>query len=274
MAKTAGPGRDGRFPEEAEGPGPDGEMAAWAGRLARELQGAVGRSLAGRDGAALAFSGGIDSSLVALLASRGGVDLRLYTVGLPGAPDLAASARAANALGLVDRHAVVELEPRDVLEAAGQIHALLPEATLLQVSFLAPSCIVFGKARERLVMTGDGADELFGGYHRYLTMRPEKLAAALEEDARELVTGGFEKNRKLARRAGRELTAPYLDPAVVELARRIPPWLKVYSGERKAVLRRAAAILGLPPELCSLPKRAAQYGTGIHGLLTKKRFLP
>ncbi len=206
MPKTAGPGGGGHFPEEKDRPGPDGEMAAWAGRLAREISGAVGRSLAGRDGAAVVFSGGIDSSLIAMLAARSGTGLRLYTVGLPGAPDLAASVRAAGMLGLGDRHAVLELGSADVLGAAGRIQALFPEATLLQVSFLAPAFIVYSTAREGLVLTGDGADELFGGYHRYLAMGPEELAAALEKDARELVTGGFERNLELAAQDGKELS--------------------------------------------------------------------
>jgi asparagine synthase (glutamine-hydrolysing) len=249
-----------------------GEMDGWAGRLAQGIAWAVRRSLEGAGGAALSFSGGVDSALIAHLAARSDVPVRLYTVGLPGAPDLGASERSAAALGLAGRHSVIVLRAEEALEAAGRVRALLPGATLLEVSFLAPSFLVFERAGERRALTGDGADELFGGYHRYLSMAPAALATSLEKDARELLSGGFERNRRLAAAAGKEVSAPYLDPEVAALARAIPPHLKVAAGERKVVLRRAAALLGLPPELCALPKRAAQYGTGIHALLTKKKF--
>jgi asparagine synthase (glutamine-hydrolysing) len=248
-------------------------MAGWAGRLSAELDGAVGRALEGAAEAGIAFSGGVDSSLVALLATRRGTELRLYTAGLHGARDIEASERAAAALGLGERLVILELGEAEALEAAARVVSLVGGATLLEVSFLAPAFIVFERARERTILTGDGADELFGGYHRYLSMGPDGLAASLEKDARELVSGGFERNRRLAASAGRDIAAPYLDTRVVELAQNIPARLKVHAGQRKAVLRRAAAMLGLPPELCAMPKRAAQYGSGIHALLTKKKFI-
>jgi len=264
--------REGEAGGEAEGtPAQDAELGRRASGLAGALSWAVSRSLDAARGAAVAFSGGVDSSLLSHLAVRSGKPIVIYTAGLPGAPDIAASARAARLLGMEDRLRVIELAPGEVLEAAGRISAVVPGASLLEVSFLAPSFIVFERAREGLVLTGDGADELFGGYHRYLSMGPAELSSALERDARALVSGGFERNRRLAERAGKVVAAPYLDPEVVELARSIPAELKVRAGERKAVLRRAAALLGLPPELCALPKRAAQYGTGIHALLKRRR---
>ncbi|MBM4249409.1 MAG: hypothetical protein FJ149_08265 [Euryarchaeota archaeon] len=245
-------------------------LSIWAARLAPVLAAAVERSVPDT-GAAMAFSGGVDSGLVAMLAARKARPLTLYCVGLPGAPDLPAARRAAEALGLSGRLAVVEAGPEEVLEAAKKIWRLLPDATLLEVSFLVPALLVSGRAAERDVLTGDGADELFGGYHRYASMWPGELPAALERDVDELLSCGLARHRAVAGSAGKRLRTPYLDPEVVSLARSIPPGLKVLRGERKAVLRRAAALLGLPRSLCSAQKRAAQYGTGVHALLMKKK---
>lgn len=251
---------------------PSGEPTASAARLAPALLAAVERALP-ENGAAVAFSGGVDSALVAWLAARSSHPVSLYTVGLPEARDIAAARQASAVLGLAGRQIVIETGPDEVLEAAGRIHRALPEATLLEVSFLAPAFIVFERASEGTVLTGDGADELFGGYNRYLRMDERELAESLERDIGALLAGGIQRNRSLAEAAGKRLGTPYLDPEVVSVARSIPPSLRVFRGERKAVLRRTAALLGLPPGICSAPKRAAQYGSGIHALLLKKRFM-
>ena len=246
----------------ARGGAPDG-LDRWAERLSGELEAAVAAALDGERKAAVAFSGGVDSSLIALLASRRLDSLELCTVGMGGARDLPDARLAALALGLGDRLRAVELDEPAVLGAAARIRELFPEATLTEVSFLAPSFLVFSHVDEKMVLTVDGADELFGGYHRYLSMDTAGLAAALGEDAGRLVSHGILRNRRLAEEQGRTLSTPFLDPRVVELAAAIPPGMKVAGGERKLVLRRAAALLGLPPGICARPKRAAQYGSGI-----------
>jgi asparagine synthase (glutamine-hydrolysing) len=57
------------------------------------------------------------------------------------------------------------------------------------------------------------------------------------------------------------------------MAMNIPMEYKI-SGEndrlRKCILREVAAEVGVPPEIVKRPKKAAQYGSGIHKLLTKK----
>jgi asparagine synthase (glutamine-hydrolysing) len=47
----------------------------------------------------------------------------------------------------------------------------------------------------------------------------------------------------------------------------IPVSFKIRDGERKAVLRRAAGLLGVPEELSNAPKKAAQYSSGIQKIL-------
>ena len=247
----------------------EGPQEDWAGRLARRLQEAVRRSLSGLEGAAVAFSGGLDSAIIALLVSRELESTTLYTVGLPGAKDLLASKDAAEALGLRSQHVRLELDENEVLEAAGAVRRLLPSCGPVELSFLLPSYHVFLHAREGAVVTGDGADELFGGYHRYLDMGAGQLETALRMDTLQLLETGIQRNRLLARSLGKQLLTPYLDVAVVELAGAIPVVQKVKDGQRKLVLMKAAGLLGVPSDVRSIPKSAAQYGTAISKLLRK-----
>jgi asparagine synthase (glutamine-hydrolysing) len=132
-----------------------------------------------------------------------------------------------------------------------------------------PAYLVFLHCREKAVFTGDGADELFGGYHRYLSMGEEELAASLHSDTRRLLDCGILKNRLLASSAGKELRTPFLSANIVELASRIPTGMKVRNGTRKLVLRRAAELLGVPPAISDAPKAAAQYGSSVAKVLRR-----
>ncbi len=240
-----------------------GEVEAPVRRLAELIKGSIERSLIGTRGAAIAFSGGLDSSLLAHIASRGSSRHALYTVGLSGARDIAASRRAASLLGLESRHVVLEVSEGDVLKAAGALRALHQGMSRVEVAFTTPLYIVCSRASEGVVVTGDGADELFGGYHRYLHMSGPELEAALKGDLERLLERGIHRHRRVAGELGKELRTPYLDAEVVRFASGLGAGEKVSGGKRKIALRRAARALGLPEELCELPKRAAQYGSGV-----------
>lgn len=245
------------------------DLDGWARRVASVLQDSVERSLAGADDAAVAFSGGLDSSVVAILVSRRLERTTLYTVGLSGAKDLLVSKLCAEVLGLRERLVRLEVNDNEVLAAARAILGLIPDCRPVEVSFFIPSYLVSVHARERTVFTGDGADELFGGYHRYLAMEPPRLAASLEADVRSLLAAGIQRNRLLARSVGKELVTPFLSDAVVELALSIPPEHKVAGGQRKLVLRKAAELLGVPTDISNLPKAAAQYSSSVMKVLRR-----
>jgi asparagine synthase (glutamine-hydrolysing) len=116
-----------------------------------------------------------------------------------------------------------------------------------------------GEQGYRRIITGQGADELFGGYARYLA------SAALEEDLRRdvaLLPLQAARDQAVAALHSTFLSMPYLDLRVMRAARAIPATEKVRNGLRKVPLREVAE-RHIPKEIAWQEKKAMQYGSGV-----------
>jgi len=122
-----------------------------------------------------------------------------------------------------------------------------------------------------VLLTGQGADELFAGYKRYEQAFDDGgLDHELKKDLLAL-PGQLARDAAVAQLNSVELRMPMLCPDVVNLARKINVRLKIRRGDgyiRKYILRRASEEQ-LPAEIAQAPKKAAQYGTGIQNVLRK-----
>ena len=205
------------------------------------------------------FSGGVDSCVVASLASNH-VLVTLYTVGVEGSHDLKVGESSALAMGLGWKG--ITIADSDIKEAIPFVAKHMGTVSPLALSFEMPLFFVVRVASEEIVLCGQGADELFGGYARYETMSPSERRDRMKVDADALISTGAPAERRLASAFGKELGHPYLDRSVVELANSLPDDMLVNKGVRKVALRQVATALGL--EAAALrPKKAAQYGSGI-----------
>ncbi|MEW5936369.1 MAG: asparagine synthase-related protein [Candidatus Thermoplasmatota archaeon] len=242
----------------------------WAGRSmlypyekeAEALASAISASCAGIGECALAFSGGLDSSLLAHhLRDR----CRGYVYGVPGAWDLKAAEAAASLLGIPLE--VVHLDER-VVERALEVIGTAAGTDLSpsEATILIPCTALCMHAKEKTVVTGQGADELFGGYARYL--RKEDAAEEMRIDLARAMERGIRFERLAAAALGKSALHPYLDPEVIAAAQ-LPPDAHIWYGRRKALLRAAARCAGLPNALVEMPKKAAQYGSGATKLVAK-----
>ncbi len=216
---------------------------------------------------AVAFSGGLDSSLIAALCP----DAELYSVGMAGSHDISQTEKAAKLLGLSDKLHLHELTTDEVESALPAVIRAVESNDPLKVSIAVPLFFASGDARNggiRVMLSGQGADELFAGYKRYESMNPAELELALRKDLDNISENNLERDDAVTMANGVEIRVPYLDREVVELALRTAPELKIHNGIRKYILRQAAKKF-LPDELVFKEKKAAQYSSGVHSALVK-----
>ncbi len=210
------------------------------------------------------FSGGLDSSLTALLASRYS-DVVLYTAGVEGSQDLEWARKVSEALGLELKERVFTRE--DVEEALPRVMFAIEEPNPMNLAIGIPiyfATEAASKERVKVLLSGQGADELFGGYAKYL-----KEPALMTQDLLELGDRNLARDDKIAMLNGVEGRYPFLALPVVWAALSIPTELKIRNGIRKYILRKTAEKLGLPREVAWREKKAAQYGSGAQKILEK-----
>ncbi|WP_338742556.1 asparagine synthase C-terminal domain-containing protein [Haloplanus salilacus] len=214
------------------------------------------------DGLAVAFSGGVDSALVA----AGVPDAPCYVAGFPDAGDVAAARDAAEAMDRDLR--VVELAHANLERAVPEVVAATGRTDAMSVSIALPLYLVAERAAadgfDRLAL-GQGADELFGGYAKVVDpAADDRLDATTVRGAvRETLHAlpdGIERDTLTLRAAGVDPVVPLLDDHIVEAALGLPDHLLATDDRRKVALRRAAAD-HLPPAVVDADKKAVQYGS-------------
>jgi len=242
--------------------------------LASLVDESVRRRVHGQGRVAVSFSGGLDSSLLALLASRY-ADVVLCSAYSSGSRDESQSDKAAGLLGLKLETGLLDEETL----AKGSRGAELPpgEATEMDKALwciYSTTSELAKRRKARMILLGQLADELFGGYMKYAVKAREEGARAAEEmmrrDVRACADRGFLRD-EAACSASCEVRFPYADERIASFAAGLPMEYKIREGERKAILRAAALRLGLPEELASAPKKAAQFSSGASKLLKTNR---
>jgi len=235
------------------------------------------RRVSDLEAVAVAFSGGVDSSVVAVLAENVGLKVQLVSVELEGQRELGFIEEAAEALDLplhLQTYSVDELE-----ESVEEVLWLVEEPHVTSACIAVPffwMAETVSKLGYPVVLAGQGADELFGGYHRYLTTYEQKGVEATEKnmayDIENAYNANFQRDNQVCSAHGVELRLPYIDRHIVEFAVRLPLHLKISSPEdelRKRVLRRVANSLDIPEFIADKPKKAVQYTAGVTKALQK-----
>ena len=246
-------------------------------RLETLLQRSTRERVLGLKEVAVAFSGGLDSSLIAFLAKKTGLIVHLIFVSLENRSEIECAKKAAEALKLPIH--VRLYKEKDVEKVLPRVLWLIEEPAPVKASIGIPFYWTAESAAKmglKVVLAGQGADELFGGYKRYLTdysrQGKEKVREAIFKDIMKMHETNFERDSKICGYHNVELRLPFATCRMVEFAVNLPLELKIESSgdtERKLVLRRVAKSVGLPEFIANKPKKAIQYATGVSKTLKK-----
>ncbi len=225
------------------------------------------------------FSGGLDSSYLALLLKEISYNvplkIKLYAVGAEGSKDVESAIYASKFLNL-DLE-ICEVTEEMVRESLPQVVRAIGDDNLMKVGVGMTTYLATRMVAEdglKVAISGQGADELFGGYKRYLeSFVNDTLNYDIRHDMSNMYHVNLERDDACSMLNGVELRLPFLDKKLVELALNIPDNKKIVSMHddmRKSILRKIAFEDGLDYEIAYRPKKAAQYGTGIDKILRKK----
>jgi asparagine synthase (glutamine-hydrolysing) len=252
-------------------------MQVAAKKLQELLQHSVKERVSGLSEVAVAFSGGLDSSIIAFLAKNSDVDVHLIHVSLENQPETEQAKKAAEKLELPIHFYLYDEE--DVGKVLPKVLWLIEESDPIKASIGIPFYWTAEKTAEmdfKVMLAGQGADELFGGYqryvHDYLTYGGEKLCETFFNDVLKMYETNFERDFKICNYHNVELRLPFATYQIAKFATELPVELKIEmkdNGLRKLVLRQVAENLGLPQSIAKKPKRAIQYATGVNKTLKK-----
>ena len=225
------------------------------------------------------FSGGLDSSYLALLLKEISenipLKIKLYAVGVEGSKDVEAAIYASKFLNM-DLE-ICTLTEEMIREALPGVVNAIGDDNLMKVGVGLTTYFATKMVAEdniTVAISGQGADELFGGYKRYLKSFVDgTLNYDIREDISNMYHVNLERDDACSMLNSVEVRLPFLDKKLVELALNIPDNKKIVSMHddmRKSILRKLAFEEGLDYEIAYRPKKAAQYGTGIDKVLRKK----
>lgn len=191
-----------------------------------ELKDALTASVRRNLSSAVLLSGGLDSSILASIASEF-VDLTGITVTYNSAPDLHYAKIIAVKHSI--KHVIKHLTIDDMEEAAQNVIRIMQSFDPMEVrntAVIYSSVNTLKRNGFDSVMTGDGGDELFVGYNYLLRLDQDRL----EDEIEKLWKIMHFSSTKIGHELGVSVRSPFLDHEFIEFAKKIPVSLKVREG--------------------------------------------
>ncbi|NLN71966.1 MAG: asparagine synthase [Thermoplasmatales archaeon] len=215
---------------------------------------------------AVAFSGGLDSSTVAAIVKDEAESATLYTSGVDDAYDVNESREMAGILGMDWRHILIS--EGDLEDCVRHMIRITGTVNPITLSFEIPFYYVAKHSEEHYIIGGQGADELFAGYAKYIGLSDPELRDMMNADMCRLLDETLAHEKAVAGEFGKEVMYPYLDDRIAKAVGKMDIGDLAPGDIRKRALREVAEDLRYP-EIAAKKKKAAQYGSGSMRLLRR-----
>jgi len=225
----------------------------------------------------IAFSGGVDSTLISKICSDMNYDITLLTIGFPESHDIL-FAREVNEY-LKYPHHILEIDSETFQSIYSKINQTIKTDNLSwnenSIAFYYVSKLAQSLDLDT-VITANGIDELFCGYNVY-----REAFSGGESKINEVMVAKLDNELKMmkavnlvASEFGVKILQPLLLPKFIEFAKTVPISEKIHDSDdlfRKHIIRKLASEVDVPKLSCTKRKKALQYGSKIHKALIKTR---
>ena len=225
----------------------------------------------------VAFSGGVDSTLVAKICDDMSYDVTLLTIGFAGSHDILFAKEVNEQLNYP--HHILEIDSDTFPQLSAKIHDAINTENLSWNE----NCIAFyyvsklaSSLNIKTVVTANGIDELFCGYNAYREVFSEG-----ESKIMQVMDAKLDNELKMMKAVNLiasefdvKVIQPLLSEKFIEYAKTVPIYEKIHDSDdlfRKHIIRNLASDVGVPHISCAKRKKALQYGTKIHRKLLKTR---
>ena len=255
--------------------------------LRKALEDAIHRQLMSDVPYGVLLSGGLDSSITSAVAKKYAEkrietddqsdawwpQLHSFSVGLEGSPDLAAAQKVADHIGTI--HHEIKFTIQEGLDAIKDVIYHLETYDVTTVRASTPMYLMARVIKSmgiKMVLSGEGADEIFGGYlYFHKAPNAEELHKETVRKLDKLYQYDCLRANKSLAAWGIEGRVPFLDKEFMDVAMSINPQDKMINGERmeKWVLRKAFESY-LPESVAWRQKEQFSDGVGYSWIDTLK----
>ncbi|MFC1968793.1 asparagine synthase-related protein, partial [Chloroflexota bacterium] len=234
---------------------------------------AVERRIKDNSAGGILLSGGLDSSLITYMVHQIKPDIECFTVSMEEGQDLPLAKDVTKYLGV--KHHVLMFSDKEINEILPQAiyHQEMYEESCVHgaiANFLAGR---FVSPHTSCVLTGEGADEFFGGYDGQFRQgkNPEEVAGIVDRLVNVAHNTALQRLDRLAAANSIETRTPFIDSKVVDFCMKIPIEYKIHGQEQvgKWILRQAFEG-ALPDHIIYQTKRFFAQGSGVAWIMRAK----